>query len=165
MLFPALLLLAVVGGVVVLALIFAKDPEPPGTPDASKQLDRFLADAREERPEREAAPRPRSIPTAKPRARVRQQPTPRQPEPVRPVEPPVVVIRPRVEPAQVVEPDPEPVPHGQPVLGSVARPRCGAGVEKLAKLLRDRDSMQAAFLLNEVLRPPKSRRRPGSESR
>lgn len=152
---PVLLILAVVGGVVVLALIFAKDAQPPDTPDAAAQLDRFIADARQERPERDTTPRPRSIPTAKPRARVRQQPTQRTVEPVRsePVAPVVVIRKPVV--LEVVEPQP---PAG-PVLGEVARPAPTPSAAKLIQLLSDRDSIQAAFLLNEVLRPPLSRRR------
>jgi hypothetical protein len=156
MLLAALILIGVVGGVILLALLFARDPV--GDRDASSELERFLAEARGDRPNREVPPAPRSIPTARPRPR----PVPKKPEPVpvppvRPPETPAVIIRQKIEPDPV--PVVEPIADTTPVLGSAERRANSPAAERLLQLLRDRTTLQAAFLLNEVLRPPKCKLR------
>jgi hypothetical protein len=155
---PALILFAVVGSVILLAVLFAKDPPPEGT-DASNQLDRFLAEARGDRHNREPAPAPRTIPTARPRQRPRVQPTPRTPESPtpQPVTDPVVIIRRAAEPPPTPAVDPT---SETPIVVPPTERRTGSpAAQRLVKLLSDRDTLKAAFLLNEVLRPPKSRQR------
>lgn len=155
-----LLIFGVVGAVVVLALVFAKDPpseeERAGGPTA---LDRFLAEARGDRAARDASPAPtRPIPTARPRSRARQRPaeTPvPTPPPPRP-EPTVIILAREPEPVvvvpvEVVEP---------PVVPVVTRRPATAAARRVVGLLQDRDTLQAAFLLNEILRRPRFPRPP-----
>jgi len=144
MFWPALMILGLVAVVVLVAVLMAKEPNAN---DGSVHLDRFLAEARQEQPTRETQPRPRKVSTTKPRQR------PRQPQvlslPLVPIE--TVIIIPVVKP----EPDPEPRPP-TPALPP-QRPTAPA-IQRLRRLLGDREGMQAAMLLQEILKPPRCRR-------
>lgn len=153
---PVILILGLVSVVVLLALLFAKDPPSEEERESGQsELDRFLAEARGERGTRTAS-RPEAIPTARPRQR------PGRPQP--PVPKPTPEPDPEPEPVRIILP-PEPevvVPvdlPGQPIHVPATQRRGGSNATPtLVRLLQDRDSLQAAFLLNEILQPPRSRR-------
>lgn len=146
-----------------------KDQQPGPRPvqrprPATTEIDRFLEELNRrrqqqrrppERPaERRPGPRPRPTPG-------RPQPPPPQPVVVVPV-PTVELVVPEVLPAQPVrpaEPSPPSFTHPPQPPPAAGQPReIPAHLMELLRLFRSGQGLRAAFLAQEILGPPRSRR-------
>src|SRR5438874_2417353 len=160
---------------------------------SSTDLDRFLEEARRRRQMGETPPAPPPRPVERPvsRPRIETPVTPQRRRPPQPKAQPaatprrasrpgipqvIAVAEPVLEAVPVLEhlppslrappaPPSAPARPDAPTGAVVSRPTVSAPLAPVAALLRSPKGLRAAFVLQEVLGPPLSRRRPGTPPR